>query len=198
MRILKEGDKATGLCESCKTRVPMTYQYGSVYLEKSKVDVSNVLVGVCDVCDETVSIPAQSFPRLKEAREKAEKKIEARIPYELDDIIRLISDYYHVSDTDFRSSLLRFYLYKFVQSDSLVRRVKRLSKNELALQKTRTRISMRVSDTLWNDVWSVAHQAGLDNWSSIIKGIILAAQEDVFSKRSPKRREELECIAAST
>lgn len=198
MRILKENDQTTGLCESCKTRVLVTYKYRSVFLKKTKADVPNVLVGVCDNCDEIISIPAQSFPRLKEAREKAEKRIEVRIPYELDDIIRLISDYYNVTDSDFRSSLLRFYLYKFVQSDSLVRRIKRLSRNELAHLKARARVSMRVSDSLWNDAWVVAHQAGIDNWSSVIKGIILVAQEDVFSDRAPKRREELECIAAST
>lgn len=198
MKILKEGDQATGLCESCKTRNPIIYRYRSVYLKKTEVDISHVLVGVCDVCDEIVSIPAQSFPRLKEAREKAEKKIEVRIPYELDDIIRLISDAYDVSDAEFRSSLLRFYLYKFVQHDSLVRRVKRLSEDELALQKSRARVSMRVSDTLWNDAWSTAYQAGLDSWSAIIKGLILAAGEDVLDERAPKRKEELECIAAST
>ena len=87
MKILKEGDKSSGLCESCESRVPMTYKYKAIALKKSKVKVPHVLVGVCDTCNETIAIPAQSIPRLKDSREKAEKKIELKPQPLKDDII---------------------------------------------------------------------------------------------------------------
>lgn len=80
MKILKEGNRSEAMCPSCQARVPIQYSYRTVHLDESDIDVKNVLVGVCEECGETVSIPAQSFPRLKEAREKKSKTIEARVP----------------------------------------------------------------------------------------------------------------------
>ena len=198
MKILKEGDRSESMCQTCKARVPIKYLYRTVHLDESDVDVKNVLVGVCEKCGETVSIPAQSFPRLKEAREKKSKTIEARVPLELDDVIRMIADYYNVSDQAFRSSLLRFYLYQLVKNESLARRIKRLSEKDLARGKAPARVSLRLSYDLWNDAWTVLNNSGINDWSTVIRGIIIAAQEDVFSNRASRRREELECIAAST
>jgi len=96
MKILKEGDRSEAMCHKCQARVPIKYYYRTVHLDESDIDVKNVLVGVCEKCGETVSIPAQSFPRLKEAREKKSKTIEARVPLELDDIIRVIADHFAV------------------------------------------------------------------------------------------------------
>ena len=198
MKIIKEGDRSESMCPTCKARVYIQYSYRTVHLDNSNVDVKNVLVGVCERCSETVSIPAQSFPRLKEAREKKSKTIEARVPLELDDIIRMIADYYNVSDQAFRSSLLRFYLYQLVKNESLVRRIKRLSEKDLARGKASARVSLRLSYDLWSDVWTVLNNSGINDWSAVIRGIIIAAQEDVLGNRASKRREELECIAAST
>ncbi len=198
MKILKEGDRSESMCPTCKARVPIRYSYRTVHLDETDIDVKNVLVGVCEKCTKTASIPAQSFPRLKEARERKSKIIEARIPLELDDIIRMIADYYHVSDQEFRSSLLRFYLYQIVKNESLVRRIKRLSEKDLACGKAPARVSLRLSYDLWNNAWTVLNNSGINDWSTVIRGIIVAAQEDVLGNRASRRREDLECIAAST
>ena len=42
------------------------------------------------------------------------------------------------------------------------------------------------------------NHSGIDDWSTVIRGIIIAAQEDVFGNRASRRQDELECIAAST
>jgi hypothetical protein len=198
MRILKEGDKSLALCESCGRRTTTTYKYRSIELEESRVEVDNVLVGVCDECGAIASIPAQSFPRLKEARSGKEKIVEARVPLELDDVIRLISDHFDVPDTNFRASLFRYYLNLVVHDSGFAKRVERLSKKDLAQRIARARVSLRVREDLWSDSWSAARHAGINSWASLIKGIVIAAQEDVLSNRAPKRREALESIAAST
>lgn len=198
MRILKEGDTSEAICESCKSRVAVHYEFRTVHLEESNVDVDDVLVGVCDECDSIVSIPAQSFPRLKEARAEKDRKIEARLPLELDDILRLISDHYEVPNAAFRAYLFRYYLHLIGSNEGFARRVKRLSERELAQLKARTRVSLRLSSDLWEEAWATAQRVGIDSWADLIKGIVLAAQEDVLGNKAPRRQEDLECIAAAT
>jgi len=63
MRALKQGDRGQAICPACRARVTTTYEYRTVRLERTGVDVENVLVGVCDLCGEIVSIPAESLNR---------------------------------------------------------------------------------------------------------------------------------------
>jgi hypothetical protein len=198
MRILKEGDRSSGLCEECRKRVGVRYEYRAITLEESNIEVCDVLVAVCDDCGSVVSIPAQSFPRLKEARAEKDRTVEARIPLELDDVMRLISDHFNVSNNAFRAYLLRYYLHLLGDDERFARRVKRLSEKELALLKSRTRVSLRVSNELWTNAWSAGQRVGIGSWAELLKGIVLAAQEDVLGKKAPRRSEDLECIAAST
>jgi hypothetical protein len=197
MRILREGDRSDALCEQCHQRVSIRYEYRSLQLEQTKTLVPDVLVGVCEVCGQIASIPAQSFPRLKEARAGNEKQIEARVPLELDDVIRLIADSFNVSESRFRAPLIRYYLNLLAGDQRFARRVKRLSEKDLAQLKARARVSLRLGNDLRGSAWSAAQEAGIDSWASLVKGIVIAAQEDVLSNRAPKRREELESIAAS-
>src|SRR5680860_208814 len=110
MRILRQGDKGQAICPDCRRRVSTTYNYRSVHLEKTDVVVPNVLVGVCDTCGEVVSIPAQSSPKLKEARESTSKTFGARIPRHLDDVLHVIADRYSAPNSAFCSLLVRYYL----------------------------------------------------------------------------------------
>ncbi len=68
MRMLQEGQRGLAICPNCKGIVEIRYEYRTNHLEESDLDVENVLVGVCEECDEVVSIPAQSTPKLKQAR----------------------------------------------------------------------------------------------------------------------------------
>ncbi len=68
MRILREGQRRRAICPNCEGIVEIRYEYRTIHLEESDLDVENVLVGVCEACDDVVSIPAQSTPKLKQAR----------------------------------------------------------------------------------------------------------------------------------
>ncbi len=69
MRMLKSGDPVQAVCARCEAVVEGTYQHRAFPLEESGVVVPNVLVGVCGKCGEIVSLPAQSTPLLKAARD---------------------------------------------------------------------------------------------------------------------------------
>ena len=91
MKILREGDRGTALATDGRGWVPVTYQYRSVRLEKTGVDVPNVLVGVDAETDQILLIPTQSTPRLKAAREQVkEETFQVKIPRELDDVLVLL------------------------------------------------------------------------------------------------------------
>lgn len=63
MKKYNAGDKSKALCPECGL-VNTTFQYRDLTLEQSKKTVPNILVGVCDSCDSTVSTPAQSTPMI--------------------------------------------------------------------------------------------------------------------------------------
>lgn len=196
MRILKEGDRGQAVCEQCRQRTSTTYQYRTVRLERTGVDVSDVLVAVCDTCGGVVSIPAQSTPKLKEVREAKEATINARIPKHLEDVLRLVADRYSASSRAFISVLFRFYLNQVANSEPFARRVCRLSREDLAKGKSEARVSLRISEDLWHDALRGAREAGLSSRSDLLKGVILAALEDSTTERAPARRKVLEEIAA--
>jgi RNase P subunit RPR2 len=62
----KAGDEGSGECSHCKTIVKTRYEHRTVRLRRTKVDVPDLLVAVCTVCDHTVRIPRQSFAQLRE------------------------------------------------------------------------------------------------------------------------------------
>ena len=63
-----KGDQSEALCHICETWREITFTRRSFFLEQSNVDVKEVLVGVCNTCDTTISIPHQSSRKLKAAR----------------------------------------------------------------------------------------------------------------------------------
>ncbi len=132
MRILKEGDRGQAACPTCEAVVATHYEYRTVHLEQTGVDVENVLVGVCNVCDSTITIPAQSTPKLKEARERKLVPVNARVPRHLNDVLHLIADHYKVSYSSFCSPMLRYYVHQLATNDQLALRVRRLARTDLA------------------------------------------------------------------
>ena len=68
MKILREGDRGYALAPE-RGRVEIVYGYRTVELEASKTTVRNVLVGVDAETGEVLTVPAQSTPKLKAARD---------------------------------------------------------------------------------------------------------------------------------
>ena len=62
----REGDVVLADCPRCRKRVMTHFERRTVQLARSRLRVRDVLVDVCNECDHTVSIPAQSVAQLRE------------------------------------------------------------------------------------------------------------------------------------
>lgn len=197
MKLLKESDRGDGVCRSCEALVETEYRRRPVYLEESDVEVEDVLVGVCIQCDETVTIPAQSSPRLKEAREGKEEVLQARLPKHLEDALHLIADRYEANEQMFAPALVRFYLNEMARSPRFARRVARLAKSDVVRGGSTRRRSFRLSDNLYERAWDKAREAGIDTRTDMVKGAVAAAVEDLLEPSdATARRRKVEGLAA--
>ena len=79
MKLLFKGDKGRAMCPECGLS-STTYLYKDVPISESNNLVKDILVGVCDQCEQVVTIPAQSTPAIKEVRERTSRSIEAVLP----------------------------------------------------------------------------------------------------------------------
>lgn len=199
MKLLREGDRGDGVCRSCRELVDTEYQRRSVYLEESEIEVDDVLVGVCTQCGETATIPAQSTPRLKEAREGKEQVLQARIPKHLDDALHLIAGRYGASESTFSPALVRFYLHEIAVSPRFAQRVARLSYSDLLEGGSTKRRSFRLSERLYERAWTRARDVGIRSRSAMVKAAVLAAMEDLLEPSSATaRRRKVEGIATAS
>lgn len=64
MRIVKVGDKSKAICKHCESLVETTFQIREVPISGKGISAT-ILAGVCDQCDNTVSIPHQSSQVIK-------------------------------------------------------------------------------------------------------------------------------------
>jgi hypothetical protein len=196
VKIIQEGERGVALAPDVG-RVPVVYRYRELTLD-SGVKVENVLVGVRAETGEVLVIPAQSTPRIKEARTTAKEEIlEARVPRELEDVLALLADHYRVAARSFSPALIRFYLRSAVEQPSLARRLCRLSRVPLAQGQRPARIRVRCDAWLSAGVGRLAADFADANQSDLVRGAILAAKEDVLDGRAKRRAAQLEAVAAA-
>lgn len=196
MRMFREGDTAFALAPK-RGRVPIRYEYRDIRLD-SGVRVEDVLVGVDVETGEILTIPAQSTPKIKSARERLkEETLAVRISPELDDVLWLVSDYYEVNCSKFSPALIRFYLDEASDSPPLARRLCRLSRQALAGHKLRKRMTVRFDTELLKRVRLLTRDLEDATWSDLVRGAIVAAKEDVLDGRAKRRGEKLKAVASA-
>jgi hypothetical protein len=196
MHLWKEGDRSEAICHACEKRVGTHFAVRTYTLHDSGVDVPDVLVAVCDECGATVALPAQSAPKLKEARgRRMSEVLEARIPGQLDDVLHLLADHYSTAVAAFRADLLRFYLSEVLGDDGLLQRVNALARTELAQGRARARVSVRVPTDLLDAARRRARAGGITSDADLVRGIVIAAKEDVLEAADPRRADRLSGVA---
>lgn len=67
LRFWTAGEHSEALCHICKDWRDITFARRPFLLEQPTVVVNDVLVGVCNTCDTTISIPHQSSRKLRAA-----------------------------------------------------------------------------------------------------------------------------------
>ncbi len=196
MRILQEGDRGVAIAPG-HGRVPVIYEYRDVELESGTV-VHDVLVGVHQASSEVLVFPAQSTPKVKESRALwKEEVLEARVPRELDDILRLLADHFGASEKKFSPALIRFYLHAAVEDRRLARRLVRLADGRLARGPRRSRLRVRWGSALSAKVDAMTDDFPGTSQSDLVRGAIVAAKEDILDRRAVRRAKKLEAVAAA-
>ena len=196
MKILREGDRGKALAPDGRGWVPITYRYRTLRLDKSGVDVPNVLVGVDNETDEILVVPRQSTPRLRAARGLVkELVIQVKIPHELDDVLVVLADHFEAAPNKFIPALLRYYLQEALDSRQLAGRLVRLARAPLASGRTGARVSFRSSGDLKQRISLAAKSTPGANVSVLTRGAILAAKEDLLDGKSESRKEKLAAVA---
>lgn len=202
-RVLQEHDTGSAACPKCRKLTATTYRYRDFSLASPKVRVRHVLVGVCDQCKTTVTVPWQSNERIQSAariaqgRAETAGRIEARVPSDLYERLRLIATRLEARDEAFAHVMLRFYLSQLSRSPKFANRVRRLSVVREGSRASQ-RVSLRVSGKLYDQALKQAQACGVTDQSALVRGLIAAAYEDVFTDSSPQRRLLLECLADAT
>jgi hypothetical protein len=188
MHLWKEGDTSEAVCPACEKRVATRFAVRRYTLQESGVEVPDLLVAVCAECDGIAAIPAQSSPRLKEARERRKaESLEAKIPSHLDDVIHLLAERFRAAVAAFRPDLLRFYLGEVISDALFAARVKALSGSDLAEGRARMRISLRAPEDMLEAARERARSVGILTDADLIRGILVAAKEDVLDGLTPER-----------
>lgn len=197
IKIWRAGDRSRAICDHCESVVETRFDYRTYSLEKPKVDVPDVLVAVCTVCDRVAAVPFQSSPKLNAARKAADAPLEARIPRHLDDVLGVVASHYGRNDSEFRGVVLRYYLHALAENEKFASHVCELASGELARGTADERLSLKVRKPLLAQAWDRARGVGIRTKTDMVKGAIVAAAEDLESRDGKKRRETLSEMAAS-
>lgn len=193
MQILKEGDTGQALAKG-RGRVAIEYRYRTLELD-SGIRAEDVLVGMDPETGEVLSIPAQSTPKIREARAVTkEQTLPVRIPGELDDIVWLVSAEMEANPSKFGPAAVRYYLDEAVRNDGLARRLGALSQGRLARSRTRKKMTLRTDRDLVANITVVGRKVGVSR-SDLVRGAVVALGEDVLDGKAPRRREKLRAVA---
>jgi hypothetical protein len=194
----KEGDTSRAMCEACSKLVEVRFEVRSLTLAERAIDVPHVLVGTCTECGAVALLPWQSTHRVREERERLESRtLEVKVPIHLDDMIHAIAAEFDTEIDRFRADLLRFYLSEVVVDDTFARRVRALGQSERASGRTRARVSLRAPGDLLDAARLEARAVGIRTDAQLVRGIILAAADDVFADVRAPRVAALAAVALS-
>lgn len=69
-KLFHEGDKSQAICSRCGGLVDTTFIRRDVRFSDGNGLATDILVAVCDVCDDVVAVPSQSTPAIREARQR--------------------------------------------------------------------------------------------------------------------------------
>ncbi len=195
MKIVKSEDKSTAACQSCKKFVDVTYRLRDVPLRDGSDIVKDVLVGVCDICDDVCVLPHQSVPKVSKTMEQQRKPIDSRVPAHMLDILNLASAEVG-GGSDFVPNLLKYYLHALAVKEISPVCLTRYLASDLASGKSQKRISLkgrRVSE----DIAKVKELTNLSSTSDIVKSVILKINDDILQKKDKKPIKILRGIAAA-
>lgn len=201
MKIWEEGDRSKAACEHCKAVVTTTFMRRDFPLNVPSMRVKNLMVGVCDRCGATVSIPAQSTPAIARARKEEPLSVEANLPAIYVDVLDCAA--HHIDSTasiDFRRILLTYFIHKAAEDARSGPKLKK--SHERAMVKypekrgaARRRLSMKVPGRVSLEFKNLEMRTNM-NTTELIKSVVYDIHETVLNNPKPAVISELRILSA--
>jgi DNA-binding helix-hairpin-helix protein with protein kinase domain len=195
MNVLKVGDRERAACANCEAFVSVVYCLRDVPFSDGSGLVSQVLVGVCDQCDQVCVLPQQSTPTVKRALEKQRKPLESRVPAHMIDILNLASAEVGCG-TEFVPYLIKYYVHALASQQISPDQLSRYLATDLAKGKAEKRISLK-GQHIVAEVGELKALTRIDSTSDLIRGVILKINDDLVQHKRSKPLNELRGIAAA-
>lgn len=195
MKIFKVGDTHKAICENCQSLETAIFQLRDVPFSDGSGLVKNVLVGVCDKCDEVCLLPHQSTPAVKKQFETQRKPIESRLPAHMVDILNLASQEVSGS-TDMVPNLMKYYIHTLASDEKSARTIADFLESDLAIGKAEKRLSLK-GRLIYEEVDTLKTISHIDNTTDLIKSIILKINDDLLVKKRQGPIKQLRDIMAA-
>lgn len=195
MKIFKVGDKQKAVCESCQSLTNIIFVLRNVPFSDGSGIVRNVLVGVCDACNEIVLIPHQSTPAIKKQFDAQKKSIETRVPAHMIDILNLASMELS-GGTDFANALIKFYLHDLSDEKKPLVWLGKYLECDLAKGCAQKRISLK-GKQLGDEIEMIKINSNIKSTSDLLKAVVLKINDDVLMRPKVKVLKRLRGIAAA-
>jgi hypothetical protein len=199
MKLYRAGEKISAICRSCGSVRQATFAYRNVPFSDGSGMVKDILVAVCDACEEVIATPAQSTPAIKAAREVAIKPIEVSLPAPFVEALDLAA--FRIdpeATTEFRKRLLAYYIHRAAENDQpaeqLSDRVAR-SSERFNVNAPKRRLSFKVTPRLSSEIDKIVEKSKLTK-SDLIKSLVMQIDEDILQPKSPHNMKELRRLAA--
>lgn len=206
MKLLLEGDHGKALCEHCQQVVSTTYVRRNVPFSDGQGEAKDILVGVCDVCETILAIPAQSTPAIKEARKQQLTSIEARLPaIYLDVLDSAMFSVTQDAGVQMRKLFFSYYFRELVQTEAsrCLHRVHveftqsitaQMTARHLSPSHAMKRLSMKVNHYVASDFENLLEVTHMSQ-TELLKSVICHIQEDVIEERNPVVISDLQRLA---
>ncbi|MCK0154929.1 hypothetical protein MWU49_14530 [Alcanivorax sp. S6407] len=195
MKIFKVGDTQKAICSHCQSLQTATYQLRDVPFSDGSGIVKNVLVGVCNQCDQVALLPHQSTPAVRRELDTARKPVESRIPAHMLDILSLAS-YELGGSTDFIPTLMKYYIHRLAADQNAAGKITSLLGSDLAKGKADKRLSLK-GRKISEEVELLKVRAHISNTTDLIKGVILKINDDILVKKRAQPTNALKSFVAS-
>lgn len=197
MRIVKEGDTRQVICHNCG-KSQATYLLRDVNFNDKSGTVKNILAAVCNNCNEVVSIPAQSTPKIKEEYEKIRASLEVRVPAHFLDILNVASQKINPAvDDNFSRALILYYIHALNSGRYEQQDLAKLLNGDLAKAKASKRISIKITPWQLNELNELMAKQHIEKNTDVIKAVILKIHEDIIQNDKPEKLTELRNVAAA-
>ncbi|WP_166365889.1 hypothetical protein [Pseudomonas akapageensis] len=201
MKFYQEGDHGKALCTHCKKPVTTTFLRRDVPFSDGKGMAKAILVGVCDTCSQVVSIPAQSTPAIRDARQKELIAIDANLPAVYIDMLDMaIHTIDQSGSSQMRKVILAFFFNRLAR-DTAAKALLQLAHKDAQDRfmeprgVCRRRLSMKVSPRIANDLNALINNTHM-NQTELLKSVIYQIQNDVVASPDPALLKELGELSA--